>query len=177
MVSRQSNLYNYTPPPRSVSSRVSFINRVFVRHICDHARSIFSLFLISHLPPTCTFLYCSSTEQPSRATMLSPFQWKSKLQQPSSSEFGTKYGLAPRLSTVQILDLYSTFIDKMKPCLWDGLISPCTHTSYNINSNNCTKMSKSCILQELLNRTLCDKTSVSIRPQRKQNEYSIVINH
>ena len=43
--------------------------RVFVRHICDHARSIFSLFL----PPTCTFLYCSSTKQPSRATMLSPW--------------------------------------------------------------------------------------------------------
>ena len=51
--------------------------RVFVCHICDHARSIFSLFLISYLPPTCTFLYCSSTEQPSQATMLSPFQWKS----------------------------------------------------------------------------------------------------
>ena len=73
MVSRQSNLYNYTPLPRSLSSSVSFINRVFVGHIFDHARSIFSLFL----PPACTFLYCSSTEQPSRATMLSPFQWKS----------------------------------------------------------------------------------------------------
>ena len=50
MVSRQSNLYNYTPLARSLWSRVSFIYRVFVRHVCDHARSIFSLFLISHLP-------------------------------------------------------------------------------------------------------------------------------
>ena len=118
MVSRQSNLYNYTPLPRSLSNRVSFIYRVFCGHICDHAHCTVNILIV--LAPS---LYFPILLQHGAAiTGNNVITVSMEIIAPATLFIGIWHQIWTRSALINRSNT-GFILEKLKPRLWDGLIS------------------------------------------------------